>query len=105
MNKGLILGIIVIAIVWITITLALKKQEEQQIQIRRIEMHVQEQDSLISSLVSVNGKLQTTIIQRDSLLHHQKHLIHSYERAMDSLSVIMQYLERSDLSKRYRSRQ
>ncbi|WPP49667.1 hypothetical protein [Catalinimonas niigatensis] len=104
MNKRLILGIAVLIIVWITITLTLHNQEKQQELIGKIEQHIHQQDSLITSLVSVNDKLETTLSQQDILLDHQKNLIHGYQRAIDSLSVIMQYLERSDLSKRYGTR-
>ncbi|WPP48916.1 hypothetical protein [Catalinimonas niigatensis] len=104
MNKRILIGIAVLIFVWVAITLTLHNQEKQQELIRKIEQHIHHQDSLIHSLASVNDNLERTLSQQDALLNHQKDLIHRYQRAIDSLSVIKQYLERSDLSKRYGTR-
>jgi hypothetical protein len=75
--------------------------EKQEQQLTKITRHIHQQDSVITKLTDVNSSLQMTIHKQDSIMQHQNIIITNYEKAIDSLTVIMRFLERSDLQNRY----
>lgn len=105
MPKHILFTLLLLSIIWLSLSLSFKMQEDQQAQIQRIEHYVQNQDSLITTLLGTNSRLEQTIHKQDSLLQDQQQVIWGYERAVDSLSVIMRFLQRSDLSRRYGTKQ
>lgn len=99
-----------VLVIFIVIILTISWQENVEESVGHIKEHVarqdsviQRQDSLILDLHEENEQMRSNIRRGDSIRLAQQDTIRLYAKKMDSISVIMDYLERADLSGRYRS--
>lgn len=76
--------------------------QEQQQHIEQIVGHIEQQDSVINVLNNANQKLLQAVASRDSIRLQNEQMIKKYERSMDSVSLILQYLQRADVPDSYR---
>ena len=96
-----LLTALIVVLVSLTILMTRDWQETVARNVQQIKSHVARQDSLILDLQERNSDMRAYIRESDSIQNAQTDTIKYYKQKIDSMSVVIDFLDRADLSDRY----